>query len=117
MKRSVLQVLILSVAFALTTAAIGWLAVPALAMVWGFIARLDERPGMVAPLGAGLGWTLLLVWTAIVGEAGELLHVTAGVMGLPSPVFVVLTIAFPMITAWGAAVVGSAVRVKKDGTG
>ena len=35
-------------------------------------------------------------------------------MGLPGPAIVVLTLAFPMVTAWGAAVLGSAARPKRD---
>jgi hypothetical protein len=113
MKRPALQVLLLSVAFAATTAAVGWVAVPALALLWGLIARKDELPGVVALLAAGLGWAWLLVWNAAVGEMGELMWVTGGVMGLPGFAVVVLTLVFPMVTAWGAAVVGSAARPKR----
>ena len=62
MKRPALQVLLLSVAFAVTTVAMGWIAVPAVALLWGLVARRDELPAAVALLGAGLGWTWLLRW-------------------------------------------------------
>jgi hypothetical protein len=117
MKRPALQVLLLSVAFAVMTVAMGWVAVPAVALLWGVVARRDELPGVVALLGAGLGWTWLLVWNAAVGEVGEvgeLMRVTGGVMGLPGPAFVLLTLAFPMMTAWGGAVLGSAARPKRN---
>jgi len=115
MRRPALQVLLLSVAFAATTVAVGWIAVPAVALLWGFVARREELPGIVAPLGAGLGWAWLLGWNAAVGgEVGELIRVTGGVMGLPGPAFVLLTLAFPMMTAWGGAVLGSAAKPKRD---
>ena len=112
MKRPVLKVVLISAAFALTTAAIGWLAVPLLAVLWGLLARREERPGLVALLAAGLGWTWLLLWNAAVGEAGELVAVTGGVMGLPGSGFVALTLAYPMVMAWGGAVVGGAVKTR-----
>ncbi len=112
MKRPALQVLLISAAFALTTAAIGWLAVPVLAVLWGLLARREERPALVALLAAGLGWASLLVWNASVGEAGELMAVTGGVMGLPGLGFAALTLAFPMVMAWGGAVVGGVVKTR-----
>ena len=112
MKRLILQVLLVSGAFALTTAAIGWLAVPLLAVLWGVLARRKERPGLVALLAAGLGWAWLLIWNAAVGEARELMAVAGGVMGLPGSGFAVLTLAFPMVMAWGGAVVGGAVKAR-----
>ena len=112
MKRLTLQVLLISGAFALTTAAIGWLAVPVLALLWGLLARRKERPGLVALLAAGLGWAWLLIWNAVVGEARELMAVTGGVMGLPGSGFAALTLAFPMVMAWGGAVVGGAVKTR-----
>ncbi len=117
MKRPALQVVLISAAFALTTAAIGWLAVPLLAVLWGLLARREERPGLVALLAAGLGWTWLLLWNAAVGEAGELMAVTGGVMGLPGSGFLALTLAFPMVMAWGGAVVGGAVKTRTSRSG
>ncbi len=115
MKRPALQMLLLSAAFAAMTVALGWVAVPAVALLWGFVARREELPGLVVLLGAGLGWGWLLGWNAVVGEAGELVRVAGGVMALPGLGFVVLTVAFPMVIAWGAAVVGGAVKPKEKG--
>ncbi len=115
MKRPALQLLLLSAAFAVMTVALGWVAVPAVALLWGFVARREELPGIVALLGGGLGWGWLLGWNAAVGGVGELVRVAGGVLALPGLGFVVLTLAFPMVIAWGAAVVGGAVKPKEKG--
>ncbi|MCZ6917907.1 MAG: hypothetical protein O7I93_14110 [Gemmatimonadetes bacterium] len=125
MRRRVLQIVVLSAAFAVTTIAIGWLAVPLLAVVWGVVARAEHRPAQAAALGAALGWSWLLGWNAAVGEAGELARRAGGVFGLPGFGFVLLTPAYALVMAWGAAAVAGAVRglrtpgrVKNDrGTG
>lgn len=110
MKRAVLQIALLGAAFAVTTVALGWVAVPVLAAVWGFVAGGERHPARAAAWGAAVGWTALLVWTAIVGEAGELARRAGGVFGLPSVGFVILTPAYAMAMAWGAAVVAGALR-------
>ena len=110
MKRRLLQVVMLGVAFAITTVALGWLAVPALGLLWGLVARSEHRPAHAAAWGAVLGWAGLLVWNAAVGEVGELARRAGGVFGLPSFGFLVLTPAYALAMAWGSAVVGGAVR-------
>ncbi len=70
MKRLALQLLLLSAAFAVMTVALGWVAVPAVALLWGLVARREERPGLVALLGAGLGWGWVLGWNAVLGVLG-----------------------------------------------
>ncbi len=114
MRRRLLQILILSVAFSVTTLGLGWLAVPALGLLWGVVARHEERPALVAMLAAGLGWGWLLGWDAVVGETAELTRRVAGVMGVSGGAFVLLTLAFPTVTAWGAAVVAGAVRGSRE---
>jgi hypothetical protein len=113
MKRSLLQVLLLSAAYAVTTVAVGWIAVPALALIWGMVTPRTDRPAVVAMLGAGLGWFWLIGWNGVVGEAGELMRVAGGVMGLPGIAFGGLTVVFAMVVAWAATVVGGLVRPRR----
>ncbi len=105
-RRTLAQVGLLAIAFALLTYAFGWLAVPVLGLVWGFLAHAWERPAFNASIAAGLGWAFLLIWTATQGPAMELARRAGGVMGLPSAGLVLLTVSYPMLLAWGAAVLG-----------
>ena len=107
--RRLAQILMLSAAFALATLVFGWWIVPGLAFVWGVLARSDVKPGKAAALAAGLGSVWLLVWTAGTGPAGELARRAAGVLAIPSVVFVAVTLVFPMVLAWGAGVLGAVV--------
>ncbi len=106
MRRTLLQILLLSVAFALATGIMGWWTVPALAALWGLLTPNEKHPELAAAAAAGLGWSLLLVWTATQGPIGELASRAAGVMGISSLALVGMAIAFSMALAWSAAVVG-----------
>ena len=114
MKRALLQALLLSGGFAVATAMLGWLAVPGVAFIWGMVRRHDRRPALVAMVAVGLGWTWLIGWNSAVGggEGGvsELISRAAAVFALPAAGFVTLTLAFAMLLAWGAAVVGGVVN-------
>ena len=114
MKRALLQALLLSGGFALTTAMLGWLAVPGMAFIWGMARRHDRRPALVAMVAAGLGWAWLIVWNVAVGrgEVSELMTRAAGAFALPEVGFVALTLAFATLLAWGAATIGRVVRVR-----
>ncbi len=109
MKRAALQTIMLSIAFALATAVLGWGVIPALAAIWGFTAREEEHPAMVAAAGAGLGWLLLLVWVATQGPMGEVARRAGGVMSVPGAVMVILTLLYPMVVAWAAAALTNAI--------
>ncbi len=114
MTRTAVQALLMSAAFAMATVAVGWLAVPGVALLWGVARQRHDRPALVAMLAAGLGWVWLMVWNAAVGEVSDLAAKTGDVFGLTGIGFVALTLAFPMVMAWGAAVVGGSVRGKSE---
>ena len=109
MRRSLLQILLLSVAFALATLIVGWWAVPLLAAMWGLLTSREKSAELVAAAAAGLGWSLLLVWTATQGPIGELASRAAGVMGISSLALIAVAIVFSMAIAWSAAAVARAV--------
>jgi len=109
MRRTMLQIMLLSVAFALATVIMGWWAVPVLAAVWGLLTRSEQHPELVAAAASGLGWALLLAWTVTQGPVGALASRAAGVMGISSLALLVMAIAFSTALAWSAAVVARAV--------
>ncbi len=106
MRRWLLQVLMLGLAFSFSTLLLGWWAVPMLAGFWGFYEKAEYRPALTASVAAGLGWALLLVWTATQGPMLALASRVSGVMGVPSVSLIALTVMFPMALAWGAGVIG-----------
>ena len=109
MRRAMLQILLLSIAFALATVIMGWWAVPVLAALWGLVTRSEPHPELVAAAASGLGWALLLAWTATQGPVGALASRAAGVMGISSLALMVMAITFSVALAWSAAVVARAV--------
>lgn len=102
---SVARILGLAVCFAVATAFVGWWSVPVVALVWGAVAarRGNDRVAMSAAAGAALGWLALLAFDAMRGAVVPLAAALAGIMRLPAPVLVVVTLAFPALLAWGAA--------------
>jgi hypothetical protein len=100
----------LGLAFSLATLLFGWWAVPLLACFWGVYDRPENRPALIASFAAGLGWALLLVWTAVQGPVWLLSQRASGVMGVPSFTLIALTLTFPMALGWGAGVLGVTAR-------
>lgn len=101
-----LQIVLLSIAVALATAAFGWYSVPILGLLWGVISREQDRAALAYSLAGGLGWAVLLVWTAAKGSLPVLADRTAGVLGVGGPVLYAVTILFAVAVAWGSAAVG-----------
>ena len=94
----IVRLLVIALAMAAGTWLIGWYAVPVLAMV---AATARVRPGLVA-LAAALGWVVLFLIDVVAGIT-RLGSVLAGVMGLPAPAIVAVTLLFPALLAWSAA--------------
>lgn len=109
-RRTMLQIGLLGLAFALATALFGWWAVPALGCLWGAYERAHSRPALVAALAAGFGWLLLLGWNAVSGPLLLLAKRASGVLGVPSLTLIALTLLYPMALAWGAGIVGETAK-------
>jgi hypothetical protein len=109
MRTVALPLLALLVAFAAGTWAVGWWAVPALALAHG-LWRRGRAPGAVfVGLTAGLAWGLLLAAAAATGPVGALAARLATLMGLSAPALYAATIVCPALLAWSAAALGGAV--------
>jgi hypothetical protein len=99
-------VLINAVAMAGITWLGGWWAIPVLALCAGRTLRArDGEPRLVA-LAAVLAWGALLLVDAAGGRFGELSAVLGGVLGVPAPALVVVTLLFAALLGWSGAVVG-----------
>jgi hypothetical protein len=99
-----LSFLALTAAFALATR-LGWWAVPAAAMLWGALRPRIESPAGTAALAAAVAWGgwLLAGWLAYPTEFAALTARLGGVMNLPVPVLILLTLLLAALLAWSAA--------------
>ncbi|UCC74491.1 MAG: hypothetical protein JSV86_08035 [Gemmatimonadota bacterium] len=102
--------LLLSLAFLLTTALLGWWALPVVAAVWGALAAYPVRPWRLAALSAATAWAALLAVGATGGPLLELAAILGGVFALPGFVVVLLALIFPALLAWSAAGLVAALR-------
>ena len=106
------RVLILAVAVALVTVLFDWWAVALVGAAWGLLAAAKTRPTVAAALGSGLGWLILLGWTALQGPVPSLAAKAGGVLGVGGWGLLGLMVAYPLVLGAAAAVLGSALRAK-----
>ena len=93
----------LSAAFALATAALGWWAVAIVALAWVLLDHDQSVSTVSVGIAAGLGWGILLGWDARGGHVGALSVKLAEVLHLPSAALCGATLVFPAILAGSAA--------------
>ncbi len=106
MIRRVLAVTLLTVAFALGTW-VAWWMVPLVAFLWATLP--PARPAVLpAGLAAALAWALWLCFDTVAGSGGlgRLAARLSGVMQLPSPVLILVTLLLPAVLAASAAAIG-----------
>ena len=90
-------------AIAAATWLLGWWSVALVAAVAGVVYRQHGgRAGLMALAGAE-AWALLLIADASTGPFGQLGELLQGVMSIPSPALVLMTLAFPALMGWSAA--------------
>ncbi len=95
---------------AFATLAVGWWAVPVVSLVGAIFAPRRSLPLLSVPLGAALGWSALLARSARADGFETLTAALAQILPVRLRGMVALTIAFPLILALGAALVGGAIR-------
>jgi hypothetical protein len=103
----VIDIIVLGVAFAAGTLFVGWWSIPVIALAWGWFVGPARRPATRAAAGAVLAWGGFLAYDAVRGPAGRLARTLGQLMNLPAVVLVVVTVAFAVILAWSAAIVGA----------
>ena len=105
----VAELVMLTIGMLAATAVCGWWGVGIAAFVWGMWAG---RAWVVA-VAAMCAWSGVLVWTAGSGAFGTLIMELGQIARAPGWVLVGMTVAFPGVLAWSAAVVGRAVIGEK----
>lgn len=106
MRARVIGTLLTALLFALATWAVGWWAVPIVALVAGTRERSGgPRPSDVA-LAAAIAWAALLAVPAMSPAFRTLLGELAGIMTLPRAVVLAVALTFPALLAWSAAALG-----------
>jgi hypothetical protein len=105
MMRAALRLALLSFAFVVATRALGWWGVPLAAAGWGF---LSDGHGLSAAASASLAWAALLVRDAAFGPFGDLAATLGQLFHAPPAMVIALTLIFPALLAWSAAVVSGA---------
>jgi hypothetical protein len=108
--KSAISFVVVAVAAAVGTWAIGWMAVPIVALIAGFAGC---RPGVVS-LASASAWLSLLILDAASGHVGNVASTLAGVMGLPAAALFLVTLLLPALLGWSAASLGHlSVRTKR----
>ncbi len=116
--RTALRLVLLATAFAAATMALGWWSVAAVGIVWGAVAGPGRHPVRTAAAAAALGWTGLLTITAVQGPVLRVAERVGGVMGVPWPMVVVMTLVFAGVVGGVGGWVGREVgNVRERGTG
>jgi len=100
---TLLRLILLSVAFAVATVAIGWWGVPLAAAVYGVISRKQRSSAIIAGIAGVLAWSELLLIDAARGPIGMLAHTLGGVLNTKPIAVYVLTLAFPGLLALTAS--------------
>jgi hypothetical protein len=109
MFRSTVKFLLLTEAFAVTTYAFGWWAVPLLAFLWAAFVH-TRRPILFATICAASAWAAMLLNDAARGPVNEVGARFGGILGIPSVALIAITIVFAALLAWSASCVGATVR-------
>ncbi|MDH3570340.1 MAG: hypothetical protein OER89_09140 [Gemmatimonadota bacterium] len=111
--RTIARIALLAVAFATATLAFGWWSVAGVGIFWGLVAGPGRHAGRTAALAASLGWLVLLVVTALQGPVLRVADRVGGVLGVPWPVVVGITLLFPAVLGGVGAGVGRVIREGK----
>ena len=102
-----LAFLAVAAAVAALTWLLGWWGVVVAALIAGALLRRRAGAAWLIALAAIVGWSALIVVDVVGGRFSTLAASIAGVMRVPVPALLVVTLLFGALLAWSAAVVGS----------
>lgn len=112
---SAFLVVLLACGFAIGTLVAGWWAVPVVGLVAGFLLSSARRPLLVVPVAAGLAWAALLLRSALAPDFPALATRFEGLLSTGRPMLVAATLLFPVVTAWAAVLVATALAGTRPG--
>jgi hypothetical protein len=95
---------------AFATLAAGWWAVPVVSLVGALFAPRRSLPLLSVPLGAAVGWAVLLARSARAEGFGTLTAALEQTLPVRLRGLLALTIGFPLLLALGSALIGGALR-------
>jgi hypothetical protein len=96
-------VLVVGTAMAALTWLVGWWGVLLAASIVGYVFFREGGGGWRVALAAAAAWGALLIVDAAAGPFGTVARTVGGVLRVPGPALVLLTLAFPALLAWSAA--------------
>jgi len=102
--------LVLADAAGFGTMAVGWWAVPVVALAGALFAPRGARPLITIPLGCALGWGALLLRSALAGSFSNLTAILAEILPVRPAALGAATIGLATVLAFGAALLGVAIR-------
>ncbi len=102
--------LVAAVAAGYGTWAAGWLAVPIVTVLTGWLAPRGARPLVTVPLGAALGWAILLIRAARADGFGRLTPRLAALLPVSLPALVGATLVLGFVLGLGGVLVGAGLR-------
>jgi hypothetical protein len=95
--------LVVAAVVALSTWAVGWWAVAVVALVAGYLMRANGGRAWSVAFGSLEGWALLFLLDSVGGRGHELVSMLAGIMSIPGPLLVIVTLLFPALIGWSGA--------------
>ena len=102
-----LPLLATALAVAALTWLLGWWGVVVAALIAGVLLRRRPGAAWLVAFAAMVGWGALIVVDMLGGRFSTLAASISGVMRVPVPALLVVTLLFGALLAWSAAVVGN----------
>ena len=112
MRGHLLFVTLVAAAMAVLTWMMGWWGVLLAPAVIGFVFREQGGGGWRVGLAAAVAWLVLLLVDLAGGAFVHLTHLLAGVMTVPGPALIAVTLLFAAGLAWSAATVVAELSIR-----
>lgn len=109
--RTAIRLVILAVAFALITVAVGWWAVAVIGVLWGWLAGSAIRHHRtLGAAAAGMAWLAILTAGALGDEGRALLATVSGLFAVPAVLLVTVTVGIGVSLGFLGSWLGSNLR-------